>query len=358
MEYRMAQSCSGRPGFLRGRAGAADRQGPEAEWQPPTLGAVTPAMVEAHFKPVSNDLFFDWRKGRQPWRRSASSGSATWAADGRQPRQGAGTRCAPSTDRAAVDGGGGKGGTRRPPPPRRSKGADIVVTMLPAGKQVRDVYGRTAAKPARARCSSIARPSMSRARGCRARWREAGLEMLDAPVSGGVGGAEAGTLTFMVGGGEAGLRQGPADPREDGQEMVHAGAAGNGQAAKICNNMILGISMIGVCEGSRWPSGWASTRRHCSISPQSSGQCWSMTNYCPVPGPVPASPANRDYRAGFAAAMMLKDLRLAQQAAAAAGAATPSARKRPSSSTCSSTPAMAARISPASSDARWQVRWP
>ena len=129
----------------------------------------------------------------------------------------------------------------------------------------------------------------------------------------------------MVGGEAAAFAKAQPVLEKMGKTIVHAGPAGNGQAAKICNNMILGISMIAVSRGaSRWPSGSGSTRRSCSTSaPNPPGQCWALTNYCPVPGPVPASPANRDYAAGFTAAMMLKDLRLAQQAAGATAAATP-----------------------------------
>jgi 3-hydroxyisobutyrate dehydrogenase len=148
--------------------------------------------------------------------------------------------------------------------------------------------------------------------------------MLDAPVSGGVGGAQAATLTFMVGGGEAAFARAQPLLAQMGKTIVHAGGSGNGQAAKICNNMILGITMIAVSEA----FGLARTlglddQKLFDISSKSSGQCWALTSYCPVPGPVPTSPANRDYQAGFTAAMMLKDLQLAQAAAETAGATTP-----------------------------------
>jgi 3-hydroxyisobutyrate dehydrogenase len=151
-----------------------------------------------------------------------------------------------------------------------------------------------------------------------------GLPMVDAPVSGGVGGAQAATLTFMVGGSEDAFARAKPILEAMGKTIVHAGGPGNGQAAKICNNMILGISMIGVSEAFALAEKLGLDHQKLfDISSKSSGQCWSMTSYCPVPGPVPASPANRDYQPGFTAAMMLKDLKLAQDAARAAAAATP-----------------------------------
>jgi 3-hydroxyisobutyrate dehydrogenase len=148
--------------------------------------------------------------------------------------------------------------------------------------------------------------------------------MLDAPVSGGVGGATAGTLTLMVGGTDAGFARARPILAAMGKTIVHTGGAGAGQAAKICNNMILGISMLAVSEAFVLADRLGLDRaRLFDVSSTSSGQCWSLTNYCPVPGPVPSSPANRDYAPGFAAALMLKDLTLAQDAAQAAGAATP-----------------------------------
>ncbi len=153
---------------------------------------------------------------------------------------------------------------------------------------------------------------------------EAGHAMLDAPVSGGVGGAEAGTLTFMVGGSDEGFRQAEPILQCMGKAVIHAGGPGNGQAAKICNNMILGITMIATGEAFALAEKLGlDAQKLFDISSKSSGQSWSMTSYCPVPGPVPTSPANRGYKPGFTAAMMLKDMKLAQQAAAVAGAATP-----------------------------------
>jgi 3-hydroxyisobutyrate dehydrogenase len=143
-------------------------------------------------------------------------------------------------------------------------------------------------------------------------------------VSGGVGGAQAGTLTFMVGGGDDAFARAMPVLERMGKTIVHAGGPGNGQAAKICNNMILGVSMIAVSEAFVLAEKLGlDAQKLFDISSKSSGQCWSMTTYCPVPGPVPTSPANRDYKAGFTAAMMLKDLKLAQDAAKAAGAKTP-----------------------------------
>jgi 3-hydroxyisobutyrate dehydrogenase len=151
-----------------------------------------------------------------------------------------------------------------------------------------------------------------------------GLPMVDAPVSGGVAGAEAATLTFMVGGSDEAFGRASPVLENMGKTIVRAGGPGTGQAAKICNNMILGISMIAVSEAFVLAEKLGlDAQKLFDISSKSSGQCWSMTNYCPVPGPVPTSPANRGYQAGFTAAMMVKDLRLAQDAARAAGATTP-----------------------------------
>jgi 3-hydroxyisobutyrate dehydrogenase len=206
--------------------------------------------------------------------------------------------------------------------------ADAVITMLPAGEQVRDVYGRAqgviasvAAGTLLIDCSTI---DVASARAVAVAAEEKGLAMVDAPVSGGVGGAQGATLTFMVGGSDAAFARAKPLLEAMGKTIVHAGGSGNGQAAKICNNMILGVSMIAVSEAFLLAEKLGlDPQKLFDISSKSSGQCWSMTSYCPVPGPVPASPANRDYQAGFTAAMMLKDLKLAQQAAGVAGAATP-----------------------------------
>src|SRR6266700_5811485 len=153
---------------------------------------------------------------------------------------------------------------------------------------------------------------------------EKGLQMLDAPVSGGVIGAEAATLTFMVGGEAAAFARGEPILKAMGKTIVHAGPSGSGQTAKICNNMILAASMIAVCEGFALAEKLGLPAQTLfDICKTSTSQCWAMTGYCPVPGPVPAAPSNRGYKAGFTAANMLKDLRLAQQAAGATAAATP-----------------------------------
>jgi 3-hydroxyisobutyrate dehydrogenase len=205
---------------------------------------------------------------------------------------------------------------------------DIVVTMLPAGPQVRQVYLGPDGIIAKAKkgallidCSTI---DVETARAVAAAAAEAGLQMLDAPVSGGVMGAQGGTLTFMVGGPEAAFRKGRPILANMGRTIVHAGPSGNGQIAKICNNMILASSMIAVCEGfSLADKLGLPAQTLFDICSTSTSQCWAMTNYCPMPGPVPAAPSNRGYVAGFTAANMLKDLRLSQQAAGTAAAATP-----------------------------------
>jgi 3-hydroxyisobutyrate dehydrogenase len=207
-------------------------------------------------------------------------------------------------------------------------GVDMVITMLPAGQHVCDVYLGAQGVLASAApgtllidCSTI---DVETARAVSSAAEKKSLAMLDAPVSGGVGGAQAGTLTFMVGGSDAAFAQAKPVLEMMGKTIVHAGGAGNGQAAKICNNMILGVSMIAVSEAFVLAEKLGlDAQKLFDISSKSSGQCWSMTTYCPVPGPVPASPANRDYKAGFTAAMMLKDLKLAQDAAKTAGAKTP-----------------------------------
>ncbi len=205
---------------------------------------------------------------------------------------------------------------------------DIVVTMLPAGPQVRQVYLGPDGIIARARpgallidCSTI---DVETARAVTAAAAEKGLQMLDAPVSGGTIGAAGGTLTFMVGGEAAAFARAEPVLKAMGRTIVHAGPAGSGQTAKICNNMILAASMIAVCEGFALADKLGLPAQTLfDICSTSTSQCWAMTGYCPAPGPVPAAPSNRGYAAGFTAANMLKDLRLAQQAAGATGAATP-----------------------------------
>jgi 3-hydroxyisobutyrate dehydrogenase len=206
------------------------------------------------------------------------------------------------------------------------KDAEIVVTMLPAGKHVREVYEKdvlpNVAKGALLiDCSTIDVDSAKHVAGLA---KKAGFEMIDAPVSGGVGGATAGTLTFMCGGPAPSFAKARPILEKMGKNIVLAGDSGSGQAAKICNNMMLAVSMIGVSEGFMLAKRLGlDFQKLFDIASTSSGQSWAMTNYCPVPGPVPTSPANRDYQAGFTAAMMLKDLLLAQQAANAVNASTP-----------------------------------
>ncbi|MBL4757091.1 MAG: 3-hydroxyisobutyrate dehydrogenase [Rhizobiales bacterium] len=208
------------------------------------------------------------------------------------------------------------------------KDVDVVVTMLPAGTHVRSVYTGdkgilSGAKPGTLFIDSSTIDVQS-ARAVAVAAEAAGMLMVDAPVSGGTGGATAGTLTFMVGGPDEAFAKANEYLEIMGKTIVHAGGAGNGQAAKICNNMILGISMIAVSEAFVLAEKLGLDHQKLfDIASTASGQCWSMTTYCPVPGPVPTSPANRDYEAGFTAAMMLKDLKLAQDAANASGASTP-----------------------------------
>lgn len=204
-------------------------------------------------------------------------------------------------------------------------GADAVVTMLPAGQHVRSVYGDVFANANAGTlmidCSTV---DVDSARAVIAQATEAGFDMIDAPVSGGTKGAADGTLTFMCGGTAAAFAR--AKPLLDimGKNVFHAGDAGNGQVAKICNNMLLGIHMIGTCEAFNLADKLGlDAQTFYDISSTASGQNWSMTSYCPAPGPVESAPSNRDYQPGFAAAMMLKDLRLAKEAATTARAATP-----------------------------------
>jgi len=209
-----------------------------------------------------------------------------------------------------------------------ASGAEIVITMLPAGQHVRSVYLEddkvmevVAAGSLLIDCSTI---DVTTAIDMIAQADMRGLEMIDAPVSGGVGGAQAGTLTFMCGGTESAF--GRAQPILDamGKNIFHAGDAGAGQAAKVCNNLMLAIQMIAVSEGFALADKLNLDKQKLfDIASTATSQCWSMTSYCPVPGPVPTSPANRDYEAGFTVAMMLKDLKLAQEAAQTVDANTP-----------------------------------
>lgn len=205
--------------------------------------------------------------------------------------------------------------------------ADVVITMLPAGQHVRSVFLDGGilgtAKPGTLLIDSST-IDMDSARAVHTAAQQAGFDFIDAPVSGGVGGAEAGTLTFMCGGSEGAFERARPVLEKMGKRIVLAGGAGAGQAAKICNNMLLAISMIGTCEAFVLGEKLGlDPQKLFDIASTSSGQCWSLTTYCPVPGPVAAAPSNRDYAGGFATALMLKDLKLAQAAAQSAGAPTP-----------------------------------
>jgi 3-hydroxyisobutyrate dehydrogenase len=205
---------------------------------------------------------------------------------------------------------------------------DVVITMLPAGKQVQEVYAETGGIIENANGGTLLIDSstidVETARLVSAAADIRGLPIVDAPVSGGVGGAQGATLTFMVGGSENAFARAKPILESMGKTIVHAGGSGNGQAAKICNNLMLGISMIAVSEAFVLAEKLGlDAHKLFDISSKSSGQCWAMTSYCPVPGLVPSSPANRDYQAGFTGAMMLKDLRLAHDAGRAVGATTP-----------------------------------
>ncbi|MBX2805925.1 MAG: 3-hydroxyisobutyrate dehydrogenase [Hyphomicrobiales bacterium] len=210
-----------------------------------------------------------------------------------------------------------------------AEGQDTVITMLPNGAALLAVYEEIIphATPGAVviDCSTV---DVTSARSAALTAEAAGLLPVDAPVSGGVGGATAGTLTFMAGGASEAFAK--AEPLFGimGQKAVHCGASGAGQSAKICNNMILGISMIGVCEAFVLADRLGlDPQKMFDVVSASSGACWSVNSYCPAPGVGPASPADNDYKPGFAAELMLKDLLLSQQAADEVGAATPMGRK-------------------------------
>ncbi len=208
-------------------------------------------------------------------------------------------------------------------------GADVVITMLPAGEHVRQVWLHQGglidvvkdAKPLLIDCSTI---DVDSARTVTAAAEEAGLAMLDAPVSGGTVGAANGTLTFMVGGDAAAFAAGLPVLQAMGKNIFHAGGPGAGQAVKICNNMMLAINMVGVAEGfllaRKLGLDWGKLHEICATATSNS---WALSSYCPAPGPVPAAPSNRDYAPGFMAALMLKDVKLSQAAADATGSPTP-----------------------------------
>jgi 3-hydroxyisobutyrate dehydrogenase len=206
------------------------------------------------------------------------------------------------------------------------RGADVVVTMLPAGAHVRAVWTNEVIPNARpgaliVDCSTV---DVESARAVAKAATDAGLRAADAPVSGGIMAAEAGTLAFMVGCEDTAFSEVEAVLAPMARVVIHAGGAGAGQAAKICNNMVLGVSMLGVCEAFALAEKLGlDAERFFDIASKSSGQCWSLTTYCPWPGPVPTAPSNRNYEGGFLSALMLKDLKLAQEAAARSGASTP-----------------------------------
>jgi 3-hydroxyisobutyrate dehydrogenase len=206
--------------------------------------------------------------------------------------------------------------------------AEVVITMLPEGLHVREVYlgidGVIAAAADDALLIDCSTIDVATARAVWQAAAERGLEMVDAPVSGGVAGAANATLTFMVGGEEGAVARARPILEQLGATVVHTGSSGSGQAAKICNNMMLAIAMIGVAEAFTMAERLGlSAEALFEVASRSSGQSWALTRYCPVPGLVPGSPANRDYQPGFTTAMMAKDLRLAQDAAGSVDVATP-----------------------------------
>ena len=206
------------------------------------------------------------------------------------------------------------------------QGADAVVSMLPNGAIVESVYtaeviGQAPAAALLLDCSTI---DVATARLVEDAARAAGYEMVDAPVTGGIAAAKGGTLTYMVGGSDAAFARAEPILAAMGKAVIHAGQSGAGQAAKICNNMILGATMIATCEAFALAEKLGlDLQTFYDISSKASGQSWSMIAYCPVPGVGPASPADNGYQGGFAAALMLKDLKLAMEAAASVGAKTP-----------------------------------
>ncbi|WP_417458143.1 3-hydroxyisobutyrate dehydrogenase [Kordiimonas sp.] len=212
------------------------------------------------------------------------------------------------------------------------KGADVVITMLPSGTIVKGVYESEDGVLANAKEGALLIDSstidVETARAVAEAANQKGFEMVDAPVSGGVGGAAAGTLAFMVGGSDAAFERAKPVLEPMAGKIVHCGPSGNGQAAKVCNNMLLAISMIGVSEAFNLGRALGlDDQVFFDVASNASGQCWSLTSYCPVPGPVPTSPANNDYKPGFATALMLKDLKLAMQAVASVSANTPMGAK-------------------------------
>ena len=220
------------------------------------------------------------------------------------------------------------GGVKADDPGAAIEGAEIVVTALPAAKHVKSVYcgqggilDKAASGTVFIDCSTIDTAS---AREVIAEAEDRGQMMIDSPMSGGIGGAQAGTLTFMVGGSDEAFAAAKPALEAMGKNIFHAGGPGAGSAAKICNNMMLAIQMISVAEGfSLAEKLGLDAQKLYDISSTATARCWSLNDYCPAPGPVPNAPSNRDYQPGFAAALMIKDLRIAMEAAQGAGAATP-----------------------------------
>jgi 3-hydroxyisobutyrate dehydrogenase len=229
---------------------------------------------------------------------------------------------------SAVDSLSKEGAIAQPSVAALAEHADIFITMVQKGQQVREIYlgadglfSRLKPNNLYIDCSSI---DISTTHALHEEAEKHKAAMLDAPVSGGVAGATAASLTIMVGGTEENFTRAQSILKILGKKIIHAGPAGSGQAAKICNNLLLGISMIGVCEAFSLADKLnLDAKKFFEISSNASGQCWSMTSYCPVPGMVPDAPSNHDYKAGFMAKMMLKDLRLAQHAAETADAVIP-----------------------------------
>ena len=209
--------------------------------------------------------------------------------------------------------------------PEAAADRDVVITMLPNGKILRAVADEIVPAMKKGTCFvDCSTVDVDSARAVAEQAQEAGLLAVDAPVSGGVGGAEAGTLTFMAGGSDAGFQKASPLFEVMGQKAVHCGPSGNGQAAKICNNMILGVTMIATCEAFALADKLGLDRQKMfDVVSTSSGYSWTMNAYCPAPGVGPKSPSDNDYKPGFAADLMLKDLRLSQQAASSADADTP-----------------------------------
>jgi 3-hydroxyisobutyrate dehydrogenase len=230
---------------------------------------------------------------------------------------------------AALSALGAAGGQTATSAAEAARGAEVVITMLPAGEHVREVWLHQGglieavkdSGPLLIDCSTI---DVDSARVVTAAAEAAGLAMLDAPVSGGTAGAANATLTFMVGGAEAAFARGLPILQGMGKNIFHAGGPGAGQAVKICNNMMLAINMVGVAEGfllaQKLGLDWGKLHEICSTATSNS---WALSSYCPAPGPVPAAPSNRDYAPGFMAALMLKDVKLSQAAAEATGSPTP-----------------------------------